>query len=251
MNRVVVLLVVAFLGISVRADDKAPLIQLHYVERPPYINQTGSWLEGLTATPALDAFTRAGVPFILRSTPTNRQLLLIQNNEGYDCAIGWFKSSDREKFARFSKPLHLTRGWAVITHKSFPTGTQSFTELMSNKNNRVLLRDKFIYGEYITERVKALRPTSFITTVEMPQMLQMIQARRSDFMFASAEEAELAVKDRPELKLYFPPDSPKTGSYRHLICSKKVPTEVIEKLNAQLRLIAPYPQNPKPLFVSK
>ncbi|MNY73095.1 hypothetical protein D3C86_2117920 [compost metagenome] len=82
-------------------------------------------------------------------------------------------------------------------------------------------------------------------------MLQVIKSKRVDLMFASLEEAEMAVKSVPELKVYMPSDAPKDGSPRYIMCSKKVPPAIVEKLNEQLRQITRHQQRPKPLFVSK
>jgi uncharacterized protein (TIGR02285 family) len=217
------------------AAQTLPTIRLHYSVRPPYVIQEANFdVGGLTATPAIDAFKKAKIPYQLHSTPTNRQLMVLQKNEGFDCALGWFKSAEREKFANYSAALYKAKPFAIITHKDFVTKDQSFESLLKNRSNRILVRDQFSYGEFIDGLLKSLKPNILSTTVDSQQMFQMVKSKRADIMFCNMEEAEYALKSLPsDLMIYTPPDSPE-GPARYIICSKKVPLEVIEKLNLSL-----------------
>ncbi|MDE2428233.1 MAG: hypothetical protein KGM99_05860, partial [Burkholderiales bacterium] len=88
------------LGATCHAEDK---ITLNYNERPPYIVPAADGsATGLTATPAANAFSTAGIPVTWTKIPPNRQLIVVQENKSANCAIGWFKNSERETFAKFS-----------------------------------------------------------------------------------------------------------------------------------------------------
>ena len=78
-------------------------ITLHYNERPPYLVTTEDGVGGLTGAPTTQVFAASGIPYNWEQTPSKRQIYLLQQNEGRDCLVGWFKNAEREGFA-----LHIT-----------------------------------------------------------------------------------------------------------------------------------------------
>ena len=89
------------------ADDR---IRIYYNERPPYlVTVSEGVVSGLTADPVRNAFQQAGIPSYWRRLPSKRQMIILQQNKGKDCLVGWFKNPEREKFARFTKPIYQNR----------------------------------------------------------------------------------------------------------------------------------------------
>lgn len=211
-------------------------ITLHYNERPPYlVSEASGGASGLTASPAGEAFKKAGIPFKWAKTPSNRQLAILEQNAEKDCAVGWFKTPAREAFALFTKPIYRDKPWTALTNPNFkvPAGIK-LADLLADKKTRLLVKESYSYGTFIDDLVKKLKPTTTAVTLESPQMIQMIKADRADLTFVSPEEAGYFISQAglssSDVKTLNFPDVPQ-GEYRYIMCSKQVGAEVIEKLN--------------------
>lgn len=228
-----------------RADDRTQdrtheRITLHFNERPPYmVAATDGTATGLSATPARQAFAAAGIAVRWAQTPTTRQLSVIRDNEGLDCAIGWFRKPDREAFAKFSKPIYRDRPTVVLAHADF-VAERRLADLLRRPGVTVLVKDNYSYGAMIDALLAEKRAFVLSTTAENQQMLRMVAERRVDMMFAAEEEAQhllgqAGIAARGVQMLRFE-DVP-VGERRHLMCSKRVPDALLERLNAALPAI--------------
>ncbi len=212
------------------------IISLNYNERPPYLMPAADGSAGgLTATPAANAFKAAGIPVIWSKLPTNRQLALVRETIGMNCAIGWFKNPEREQFAKFTKPIYRDKPTVILANSRFVVKEETkLDSVLARKDIRVLVKDKFSYGSFIDGLLASLRPRTVSTVAENVQMVQMIQADRADFMFLAEEEATYLVEQAgfklQDFHLIRFPDMP-PGERRYIMCSKSVPDEVIGKLN--------------------
>jgi len=214
-------------------------ISLHFNERPPYIKaQADGSASGLTATPAAEAFKKAGVPFNWVKTPGGDQLTLIEANKGKDCAVGWYKNAKREAFAKFSKPLYRDKplGALASTHFDVVPGTK-LADLLADKKTHVLVKEEYSYGPFVDGLLAKLKPTVVSTKAESVPMVQMVKAGQADLMFVSQEEAayfvKLAALSSNDLKLLSFPDVPQ-GEYRYIMCSKQVSDDVMARLDKSL-----------------
>lgn len=218
------------------AEDAVTLL---YNERPPYIvRQPDGSAAGLTATIAANAFKAAGIPVRWREVPSNRQIVLIQENLGNDCAIGWFKNAEREKFAKFTMPLYRDMPTVLLANRDFAVPPRAtLRTLLARDDVRVLVKDRYSYGRYIDDLLAALKPHLVITSNENTGMVAMIKARRADFMFVAEEEANYLVSQagaQPgDFKLVRTSDMPQ-GELRHLMCSKRVGDDVLARINAAI-----------------
>ena len=211
-------------------------IILNYNERPPYlVTAADGSASGLTATPAANAFKAAGIPVVWSKLPTNRQLALVREGGGMNCAIGWFKNPEREQYAKFTKPIYRDRPTVILANDRFVVEAGSNLQtVLAIKGVRVLVKDKFSYGPFIDGLLAALRPTLISTVGENSQMVQMIQANRADLMFLAEEEANYLVEQAgfnlKDFHLIRFADMP-AGERRYIMCSRQVPDEVMAKLN--------------------
>jgi len=211
---------------------------VYFNERPPYAVSAGEQVQGLTATPAAHAFAAAGVPFRWVKLPSNRQILSIRDNRAPECALGWFRNPEREQFARFSKPLYQDRPTVALSHQGLSPAGRRLADVLSQPGITVLVKERFSYGAYVDGLLAQLRPTVTATTVENAQMVQMVARRRADLMFAAEEEASVLIEqagpeDARQLKVLHFTDLPE-GEKRHLMCSRAVPEEVMQRLNAAI-----------------
>jgi uncharacterized protein (TIGR02285 family) len=224
--------------LALATQSAAAAVTLYYNERPPYaVTAADGHVQGLTATPAARAFAAAGVAVQWVRLPSNRQILSIKDNRAPECALGWFRNAEREQFARYSKPLYQDRPTVALAHRAFQPAGRFLPDALSQPDVVVLVKERFSYGAYIDELIARLKPTLTVTTVENALMLQMLARRRADFMFAAQEEADALLEQAGaaarDLQLLRFEDMPE-GEKRYLMCSKSVPDEVMQRIDAAI-----------------
>ncbi|OZG75017.1 hypothetical protein BTA51_01040 [Hahella sp. CCB-MM4] len=227
------------IGLSAVADDVSePTILLHYNERPPYLHETSSGVEGLTASPAEEAFRAAGIKFSWVNTPAMRQLYIIKRNLGRDCLVGWFKTPYRTTFGKYTVPIYQDGSYIVLmnTEKSVYAGG-SLADLLSNRNLVLLVKDSYSYGDFLDRYIDRYKPTINPTIYESANMLRVIARGNADYMFVAPEEAEAAMimyglTSKELLSISFP-EMPQ-GEKRYKFCSRQVDDAVIDQLNAAI-----------------
>ena len=231
-----VAMLVCLLPAAGRAND---VITVDYNERPPYlISGADGSATGLTGTPAANAFKAAGIAVTWAKVPTSRQISAVKEAEGMHCAVGWFKTPEREQFAKFTKPIYRDKPWLALANigYSIKDGIK-LEQALSAKGVRVLSKDSFSYGPYLNGLLAKTKPNITVSNGSTSQMLQLINAGSVDLMFVSEEEAEYLVEQaglsmKNFHKIRFP-DMPKGGE-RYIMCSKNVPDDVIAKLNKSI-----------------
>jgi len=215
-----------------------------YAERAPYIivGVDGS-ISGLTASPAVRAFERAGVPFVQVEIPTNRQLASIKADVSPSCGIGWFDLPERHNYARFTKPIYRDRPTVVLMHRETAVAGfyDSLEQLIADDNLTILVKTQFSYGQRIDSWLETHQPRTTSVTLDNVGMLRMVMAGRADYMLMGQEESDYLLQHsdaltKSDVRVLALPDSPH-GNYRHLMCSLSVPVSVIERLNREIEEI--------------
>lgn len=224
------------LSADVCADD---VLTLYFNERPPFNSTDPSGkVSGLTATPAVAALRRAGIPFRWEATPLARQFALIERGDTYACAVGLYRNPQRELVGKLSAPLYRDRGMVAIARAGL--GLQdgaSFAELLRNRRLRMLYKTGLTYGSSVSRLIQQTPPVVEMVSVETPVMVQMIRAERADWMLAAEEEADYLIAQAG-----VPPASVTVvhfrdlpgGETRHLFCTRAVPDALLERINAAL-----------------
>ncbi|HWW71317.1 MAG TPA: transporter substrate-binding domain-containing protein [Duganella sp.] len=211
-----------------------PLV-LYYNERPPYLmSAPDGGVHGLTADPATAAFADAAVPARWMRAPSNRQLALLQEG-GRRCAVGWFRNAERERYAKFSRPIYRDLPLVAIVRDDFAfRGEATLQQLLAMRGLMVLVKEKYSYGGYVDDALAKARPARISTTTESVVMMAMIAAHRADLMFLAPEEADyllqLAELRDKGLRVLRLPDVP-TGESRHIMCSKDVSDDIMRRLD--------------------
>lgn len=223
----------------IQAAEQCRSITLHYAVRPPYVVEHNGQVIGLTATIAEQAFIAEGIKFRWQATPFKRQWKLIEDNQGCDCGLGWFKTADREQIARYTLPIYRDNPQVVLA-KANNTAIQpgiTVPELLNNRRLVLQVKVGYSYGPWLDQQIRQLQPTIDATSGESELMLQKLYAERADYFFIAPEEATAliarsgyAANDFKQISMANMPP----GEFRYIPCSLKVPTEVIERLNAQI-----------------
>ena len=226
--------------VSIRAfSADCTALTVQYNERIPYARQTEKGVEGLTATPASFAFSKAGIPFKWENTPSKRQMKMIEENTGCDCAIGWFKNPDREKIAKFTQPIYQDKPYialARVDNDKLHTGMDVET-LLSDPDLTLEVKDGYSYGPYLDSQITLHQPKTDTTTTENLNMLKKIYAKYADYFFIAPEEADELIRSSglPQKSFkYVTFSNMPEGEKRFLMCSKRVDDTLIDTLNAAI-----------------
>ncbi len=213
-------------------------VTLHYNERPPYlVGAADGAVSGLTATPAERAFRAAGIDVVWQKTPINRQLALLKEG-GARCTVGWFKNAERERFARFSKPIYRDLPTVALTRSDFSMRQRLPLEgALATPGLRVLVKENYSYGGYIDEVLARIHPLLTKTSAESVNMIAMIEANRADLMFVAEEEAQYLIGQSGLSQQGFSmvrfADLP-NGENRYIMCSKDVPEQWMRRLDREI-----------------
>lgn len=225
-----------FILFSYECVADCDVIKLHYNQRTPYVSITANGIEGLTATPAALAFKNSGIPFQWEDTPFKRQMKMIENNEGCDCSVGRFKTPDREKLVKFTHPIYQDKPQIALARADNEKlqNNVSVDSVLSNRQLRLEVKEGYSYGVVLDEKIAHYQPNTDRTTNENITLLKKIHSRRSDYFFIAQEEADGLIESsgipKNDFK-YISFSDIREGEKRYIMCSLKVPDEMIEKLN--------------------
>lgn len=225
-----------------QADRSA--ITVHFHQRRPFYTNGGEKVRGLVADPIALAFRTAGIPFVWQETPARRQLDIIERNDDQSCAAGWFKTPEREAYARYTLPVYQDKPFVAMTRadNEYLAETETLDRVLRERRLQLLVKEGYSYGRFIDERVKALAPRILTTTSETQNILKMIENYRADYSFMTEEEAQ-DLLGSPEVnaatfRIVRFSDMP-AGGKRYIICSTKVDREIIARLDAAIQTLHP------------
>ncbi len=214
-------------------------ITVYFTERPPFMaRQPDGSLKGIVATPALQAFDKAGLTYEVHEASPARQFRDLKDNHKRICSLGWYSSPERRAFAKLSKPVYQDLGIVGVAHPEFrPEAGISVATLLADPNTRVLLKDTMVYGPYLDAQLTSMRAKVATTTAEFSQLLRMIQGGRAQLTFLPLEEAQYYVRSAGYAEadfnlIHFPEMSP--GEARYVMCSMQVDDATMAKINAGL-----------------
>lgn len=217
------------------AQVSVPLKVL-FVERQPFMHQEADGsVKGSAATPALQALDRAGIPYSLRSASPARILSELRERKGLHCSFGWYSTSERREFAKFSMPVSQDGPMVALMAKN--AKPESATGLLENPQIKVLVKESIVYGPYLQPLLDGMKAQPVRSAAEYSQLIFLLSKQRADVLFLPMEEANFYLQQRPELedtlKLVKFAEMP-AGEKRHFMCSTQVDDQTIDKINAAI-----------------
>lgn len=233
MLKIVLVLWASLRLTSAWAEDE---LIVYFEDRAPFSAMDAEGrIAGLVATPAENAFRQAGIPHEWVMVPYKRQLMQLQKNAEPACGIGFFKTLERERVAKFSSAIYRDGPTVVLANQGFrPKEKSKLADVMLTKDVRMLRKDASTYGPFIDDAVAKAKPEIVSTTAELKNMALMIAAGRADFMMITREEAQQLIDSSGEtgkqLHIVQLSDIP-LGQNRHIMCTSQVPDAVIDRLN--------------------
>lgn len=228
---------------SVRTAYAEP-ITVYYFERPPYYFTLGGHPTGFLLDRAIALFALAGVETRFESIPSKRIMHLLQSNEPC-CSVGWFRTPERETFARFTKPIHWDK--ELVALFAYPNAETVYAHsgvasLLADESLVLGVVDGFSYGEVVDRLIRTIKPSMLSVVSTQDRMVTMVAQDRFDYIFVAPEEADMLLSEaEPGLGLLLLRvlDGVPEGNSRHIICSKSVPAEVIKALDAAIEALPP------------
>jgi uncharacterized protein (TIGR02285 family) len=221
-------------------SNAAPALILQVVQRAPYLMVgPGKQMSGISVAPTAAAFRRAGIDVAWEEVPALRQLQRLQANQENLCSVGWYKTPERERYAKFSDPVSQDSPWAAFASRSYtPPPNATVRAIFSDPNTKILLKQGFVYGDYLDQAIAAMTAQRMDTNGDMHQLFKMIAAGRADISFAPLEEIRYHLEHGSisggSIRIIEFPEMP-AGYPRRLMCSKRVDDGLLRKFNAALR----------------
>lgn len=225
------------------AQEPLPLLVF---DRPPYYQlQHGQPSGGFLLTTALTVFDQASIPVVVREMPPGRVVAMLRDGPSRACAVGWYKTTEREAFARFSHPLYRNQPTAVAMRATLPPPQARSPFLADLLAAGWLwgLREGFSYGaEY--DQTLAEYPTAkrFADTAHM---VELLAKDRLDAILVEPEELAWVLAAKPALRKHVRvvrlADSP-LGGKRHIMCGLGVSPEEMARLDAAIETFRATPQ---------
>lgn len=220
-------------------------LDLVITPRPPYytVDQSGA-VSGIVAGPARKIFENAGLEAQWSVVSFNRQLQMIEDNSHPLCAVGWFKTSEREKFAKFTDYIYQDRALVALSRadNQAVTAYHDLHALMGDKSLTMGAKLGFSYGTDVDGLIGTLAPKAITTDQSTLGMARMLIGRRFDYMISAPEEAahmiEALGSEGATLAIIAMQDLMPRNK-RYIMCSLSVDDDVIERLNAAIRSSRP------------
>jgi polar amino acid transport system substrate-binding protein len=216
-----------------------PALKLQIVELPPYmIVNADSSIAGLVVTPTLAAFKKAAIPIAWQVVPAVRQLQQIKEGKERLCSVGWYKTPEREKFAKFSKAILRDSPFVGVAEPTFHIANGvSIDTILGDSKVEVLIKIGFVFGDFLDKKILEMKAKRQVSYGDMPQIFKMIAAGRAQITFAPLDEVQyyinIGVIDKEKIKILTFSDMP-LGYNRYLMCSQNVEDKLIDRFNAAL-----------------
>lgn len=213
-----------------------PLL-VSYIEKPPYYyTDAQGQPRGFLVERVRQIMAQAGVEIRLESRPSNRVLQELRQESVGRCSIGWFKTAEREGFARFTLPVYHDRPLIAV---ALPARAAEFGKagglagMLAFPGIRVGAVAGYSYGDVADQLLAPLGERVDRAPLPSSNFAKLV-AGRFDFALFNTEDLDHLVAQAPELGARVVrvnlPDVP-PGKPRHLMCSQAVSPTVIQHLD--------------------
>ena len=211
-------------------------ITVAWREKPPYYYFENGVAKGFMLERAKQVFAAAGVPARFVNEPQKRIWANFSHGVQNYCSISWYRLPEREAVAQYSLPMHADQPHAVLAVPSVAARIKShpnLKSLLADKSLTLAVIDGVSYGPELDALISSSENRVMRRTVETSAMFRMVAYGRADFLFVDREDWNYLRLKYPELQtlvLIDFPDMP-PGLKRHIVCSRDVPAETMERLN--------------------
>jgi uncharacterized protein (TIGR02285 family) len=230
--------ILAFLlGLSGAAmASGAEPVTVAWRDKPPYYYTENGVAKGFLLDRARQIFASAGIPARFVNEPQKRIWTNLKYGVSNYCSISWYRIPEREAIAQYSLPIHTDQPQGVLVHPS------ALDRVRSHDNLKALLADPTLtlgmvdgvsYGMELDGMIASSANHIMRRTVETSAMLRMLAVGRASYIFVDREDWNYLRNKENSLQslvLLDYPDMP-PGLKRHVVCSRDVPPETMDRLN--------------------
>jgi polar amino acid transport system substrate-binding protein len=229
------LLIALLAGCSAVRAGAADLV-LYYEERPPLMSRQDNQLTGVQGAPAMAVLQRAGLTVELREAPVARQVAMITRNAEPACALGLYRTAEREKVGRYSRlPVYSSPPQSLMIRKDGRLkDAHRFAAVVQSPTVTLALRHGYSYG---AETDKALAESGVKVIRSSDHSMaraRLVLLGMADATLFTEEEGEALIKQLGEagaaLELRRLPDAP-PGEGRFFFCSKALPDRQLRAID--------------------
>ena len=220
------------------AED--PELKVAYLERPPYYWSENGQPRGFLLDLTRHILEQASVPASFAPLPPSRILEEIRNDHSPWCSIGWFRTPERETFAKFSLPIYRDKRIVLLTTRDKAGlfgGHRTLREVFLDRSLIMAQMASFSYGAFVDalqQETLARTMTVSTTTNVLPRL---IAQNRAHYMLLAPEEVPTLLASAnvdPGLFVTLGMDDIPPGNLRFLMFSRCVPDETIARIDAAI-----------------
>ena len=229
-------LLLAFVAAWPVARASAADLVLYYEERPPLMSRQGDQLTGLQGAPGMAVVQRAGLSVELREAPVARQVAQIARNAEPACALGLYRTAEREKLGKYSRlPVYSSPPQSLMIRKDGRLkDVHRFAAAVQSPCVTLALRLGYSYGAE-TDKALAEGGAKIIRSSDHSMArVRLVLLGVADATLFTEEEGEALIKQLGDagaaLELRRLPDAP-PGEGRYFFCSKGVPDRQLKAID--------------------
>lgn len=239
-STVAALLLLVSLTLPTMATALAEPITLFYENRAPFTYIQAGELLGVEGKSAADAFKAAGYEFTLSEAPGARQIEWIGRNIDPSCAVGIYRTAEREKLGKFTLPIYTKQSKILVVRADNRkiNSFRSWSEVLENPLVSVVMRNGYSYGEKLDAMLARAKARVKRLPAESRERVRLILEGTTDGAIFTPIEAEYQIKQfgdegKALIMMRFPDSPPPEPSY--IYCSKSVDDKILDKLNEYIK----------------
>jgi hypothetical protein len=221
-------------------------LRMLYRDKPPYSYLENGETRGFLFERTRKILDLAGVRASYEMVPPKRLFAEIEANLGPVCSFGWYRIPSREAFAKFTRPIHQDRPHLVLARRAVAErlrGSGTLEMVFRDKGLAIAAADGVSYGPELDALIGRFAGRVERMLTAPLQVAQNVAAGRADFMFIDQDDfdylrANEAEFPRLALQALSFPDMP-AGLRRHILCSRKVSDELMERMDAAIMRVLP------------
>jgi len=164
---------------------------------------------------------------------------MLAKNRGAICSTGWFKTTKRQAYAKFSKPFYQGNGTGAMVRKDHTEVLlhKSFADLLADNNLTVGIRRGWSYGKFFDDLLVKHNTKKVVHNQTNDGSVAMLMAGRFDYLLSSVDTADYLMGSvdggKKKLQMLSMTDAP-PGELRYIMCSKNVSDGIMSRLNTAI-----------------
>jgi uncharacterized protein (TIGR02285 family) len=210
-------------------------------DKPPYSYMDNGVAKGFLLERTRRVLVASDMEAQFREMPPKRIFFEIEKNQQAICSFGWYKIPEREKYARFSIPLHQDKPHVVLV------GPRSVGAVRKHGTLKALMADAALvmagadgvsYGPELDQMILKFAGKVDLSLQSPLQVVKKIAAQRADFMFIDQEDYNYLTQSNADFRndglVRIDYSDMPAGLKRYILCSQRVSDDTMQKINAAI-----------------